>query len=430
MSACPALSPDGAFVTDLLGYIDCQTQTIGATGYQALARPDSVSAIAMTGFLTVFVALFGYRLLLGQAPGTRDAVLAIVKIGIVLALATSWPAYRTTVYDVALHAPAELVATIGEASALPGAGGGLEGHLQAVDSGLAELVRIGTGKPDNADAIVGPTVAPQTAEQQQQQQQHFQQLAQRPRWDPQRDQELLATARTVYLTGAIGSLAAVRLVAAVLLALGPIFVLFLLFDATRGIFEGWLRTLFGAMLGGVSTAILLGLELAVLEPWMAAILAERAADLPTPNVPIELLSLALVFALTLLAGLVASARVAHGLHVPAALRAVPNRWLESLRSGDVDGAKSSSQRTDEVPTAVPERTRALAISDAVAATQRRDVQATIVPISAATGAVERGGNPQTPARGREAVAIMPIGQSSRRRTARRVSSGANRREGM
>ena len=428
MSACPTLSPDGAFVSDLLGYVDCQAQTLGASGYQALASAGGIGGLAMTGFLTVFVALFGYRLLFGQAPGARDAVLAVTKIGIVLALATNWPAYRAVVYDVTLRAPAELVATIGEASALPGAGGGLEGHLQAVDNGLAELVRIGTGKPANADAIVGSTAAPQSAEQQAQQNQHFQQLAQRPRWDPQRDQELLGTARTVYLTGAIGSLAAVRLVAAVLLALGPLFVLFLLFDATRGIFEGWVRALLGAMLGGVSSAILLGLELAVLEPWLAAILAERQSDVPTPNVPIELLALSLVFALTLLAGVIASARVAYGLHVPPALREVPSRWIETLRSGAVAGTQAL--RADEIPAAAPERTRALAISDAVAATQRRDLQAMVVPISAASGASERGSNPQTPTRNPDMVAITPIGQSARRRTARRVSAGANRREGL
>ena len=67
----------------------------------------------LTGLLTLFVALFGYRLLFGHTPGVRDGVLALVKIGIVLALATSWPAYRTLVYDVALRGPAELAGDIG-----------------------------------------------------------------------------------------------------------------------------------------------------------------------------------------------------------------------------------------------------------------------------------------------------------------------------
>jgi type IV secretion system protein VirB6 len=111
MAACRGLSPDGPFVSDMLGYVDCQAQTIGAAGYHALATPGSSASLALTGLLTLFVALFGYRMLFAQAPGIRDAVVAIVKLGIVLALATSWPAYRTILYDVALHAPAELAAS-------------------------------------------------------------------------------------------------------------------------------------------------------------------------------------------------------------------------------------------------------------------------------------------------------------------------------
>ena len=63
----------------------------------------------------------------------RDGVLALVKIGIVLALATSWAAYRTLVYDVALKGPAELAAQIGQPAGLPGAGGGLVHRLGYTD---------------------------------------------------------------------------------------------------------------------------------------------------------------------------------------------------------------------------------------------------------------------------------------------------------
>ena len=83
----------------------------------------------LTGLLTLFVALLGYRMLFGQTPAVRDGVLALVKIGIVLALATSWTAYRTLIYDVALRGPAELAADIGRPAALPGAGGGLVDRL-------------------------------------------------------------------------------------------------------------------------------------------------------------------------------------------------------------------------------------------------------------------------------------------------------------
>ena len=423
MAACPSLTPDGPFVQDLLGYVDCQAQTIGAAGYQALAASGSTASIALTAALTLFVALFGYRMLFGQVPDARDAVLAVVKVGIVLALATSWAAYRTVVYDVALRGPAELALAIGGSSALPGASGGLVAHLQAVDDGLAELVLLGTGRPPDTVEPAIPTTQSLTPEQQQQ---RFQQLGQRPRFDPQRDAELLGTARTVYLTGAIGALAAVRLVAGLLLALGPFFALFLLFDTTRGVFEGWVRALAGAALGGLSTAILLGVELAVVEPWLVAILGERRADIATPAVPIELLALSLVFALTLLAGLIASARVAHGFRIPAAVRDGSARLIETLQSRVV-GERAERSAADRT-VGTPERSRALAIADAAAASQRRETASqTLVQPGQFS---ERGSNPQTPARGQAVVTVIPIGQSARKRTTSRISAGAIRREAL
>ena len=423
MAVCPSLSPDGPFVQELLGYVDCQAQTIGAAGYQALAASGSTASIALTAALTLFVAMFGYRMLFGQVPDARGAVVAVVKVGIVLALATSWSAYRTVVYDVTLRSPAELSVAIGGASALPGASGGLVGHLQAVDDGLAELVLLGTGRPPDPIEPVNPTAQPLTPEQQQQ---RFQQLGQRPRWDPQRDAELLSTARTVYLTGTIGALAAVRLMAGLLLALGPLFALFLLFDTTRGVFEDWVRALGGAALGGLSTAILLGVELAVVEPWLAAILAERRAEIATPAVSIELLALTLVFALTLLAGLIASARIAHGFRIPLSVRDVSARLIETLQSSFA-GERADRRAADRQIDA-PERSRALAIADAAAASHRRETvgQTLFQPGQFS----ERGSSPQTPARGQAVVTVIPIGQSARKRTTSRISAGAKRREAL
>src|SRR5439155_567824 len=54
--------------------------------------------------------------------------------------------------------------------------------------------------------------------------------------------------RMLFLVGAIGGLAAVRMIAGLLLAVGPLFVAFLLFENTRSLFEGWIRVLAGAAL--------------------------------------------------------------------------------------------------------------------------------------------------------------------------------------
>ncbi|WP_204350118.1 type IV secretion system protein, partial [Serratia marcescens] len=68
------------------------------------------------------------------------------------------------------------------------------------------------------------------------------------------------TARVTFLTATIAAYASVRLVAGLLLALGPLFIALLLFEGTRSLFEGWVRGLVAAILGAVAVTILLGVE--------------------------------------------------------------------------------------------------------------------------------------------------------------------------
>ena len=419
--ACQAITTDSPFLSGVLGYVDCQAQSIGEGGYHALAAPGSSVALVLTAMLTIFVALFGYRMLFGQVPDARDGVVAVGKLGVVLALATSWPAFRTLAYDVTMHGPAELASSIGGSAGLPGASGGLVARLQGVDNGLAELMILGTGKPPNMDEIVGPTQA-LTPQQQQQQLQHLQQMAQRPKWDPTRDATLLGESRTLFLTGAIGAFASVRVVAGLLLALGPLFAMFLLFDGTRGLFEGWVRGVGGAALGALATSIVLGVELAIMEPWLNDILVQRRADIPTPEVPIEMLVMTLVFVITLIVALIATARVARGFSLPPVWRAAPYRMIEAFRGRETQAAVVQADQ----PVVSDQRSRAFGVADAVAASQRREAAAP-PPQPAQLGHRGSGGT-QAVARDIPVAAAVPLGQSYRRRTRGRVSASAGRRD--
>lgn len=420
--ACPSLAPDSAFVSGVLGYVDCEAQALGLGGWQGMTGAGAANTLILTGMLTIFIALIGYRLLLGETPTLREGVVALVKIGIVIALATSWSAFRTLAYDVAMHGPAELAAQVGGPSGLPGAGGGLIARLQGIDNELLELNTLGTGKPPDADVITGPSAVPLSPQQQQQQIQDLQRRAQRPKWDPANDARMLSQARTFYLTGIIAAFASVRIVTGLLLALGPLFVLFLLFDGTRGLFEGWVRGLVGAALGALSTAIVLGVELALLEPWLAVILSERRADVPTPSVPVELMVVTLAFGLTLIAALGAAGWVARGFRMPSAWRVLPARLAEVVVP-QVPRLPAPAAATPAV--GADQRTRAIAVSDAVAAAQRRETG------SPAASITQSGRQIGAQALSREIVvaAPVPLGQSFRRRTRGRVSSGAARRDG-
>lgn len=418
--ACAPVT-DGQFLASVIAHVDCQAQAIGAGGYQALAASSSPVSLIATGALTVFVALFGFRMMLGETPGLRESVMAAVKIGIVLVLATSWPAFRTLAYDVALRGPAELAAAIGRPAGVPGAGGGLVPQLQVMDDALAELVKLGAGKPQDADTMAGPT-APLNQAQQQQELQRLAASQQRPRWDPQKEAEVIGKARTVFLAASIASLASVRFIAGIMLALAPLFALFLLFRGTRGVFEGWLRVLGGAALGAAASALILGVEVALVGPWLMDVLAQRQAGIPVPGLPIELLAVTLVFALSLLAVLIACARVAAGFRIPDRWREASEQFVERL---SVAPAAAATSREAAVAPAA-QRGRAFAIADAITTTQRRE--ATAPPAQTAwLGRAAPAPSPARPPEGSMPVAAR-LGQSYRRAGESRVSPARARRD--
>jgi type IV secretion system protein VirB6 len=111
--SCGAIQTGNHFLGAVLSHVDCQAQAIGAYGYGALADPGSPIAVLLLAALTLFIALFGFRLMFGEAPAGRDLVGDVIKVGIVLTLATSWPAWRAVAYDTVLSAPTQLAGTIG-----------------------------------------------------------------------------------------------------------------------------------------------------------------------------------------------------------------------------------------------------------------------------------------------------------------------------
>ncbi|HYJ53371.1 MAG TPA: type IV secretion system protein [Allosphingosinicella sp.] len=416
IAICPAAPSGAAFVRRILDFVDCQAQAIGAGGYQALSSPGSTLSLMLTGLLTLFVALIGYRMLFGQTPTVRDGVLALVKIGIVLALATSWSAYRTLIYDVAMHGPAELAGDVGRPAALPGSAGGLVDRLANADRMFELLAIEGTGRMTAPAAQPGrpgglPTTTPGAT----------------PEMFPGFDSWALGWSRIAYLTGALGSLALVRLLAGLLLALGPFFIAFVLFDGTRGLFEGWLRVLAGAALGAAGLAVVLGVELALLEPWLAELLARRYAQMPIPGAAAELFVATLLIAVVLIGVLYGAARVAMGFRMAAFWRLVPTQVLGELKALQPQIA-GLSQGAREYQ--AEGRARAAAIVDAVNAAQRREAGTPAAAFAAPGGPGEPGrrihprGRPQDLA----TPAATPLGQSFRRRTTTRVSARAGRRD--
>jgi type IV secretion system protein VirB6 len=400
MTVCAAPGTGGAFLAEMLSIIDCQAQAIGMGGYQALAAPTSPIALVLAALLTIFIAAFGIRMLLGQIPTVSGTVLAFIKIGIVLTLASSWAAYRVVAYDVILEGPAELFADIGSGAGLPGADGGLVQRLQTADNGIVALTTAGSGQLDIASVPqAGSTfsdAAPMVVA----------------------DGFALGTARVAYLGSTIAALGIVRLAGGMLLALAPLFAGFLLFETTRFLFMGWLRALVGTVLGGLAVAIVLGVEMAILEPWLATVLARRAARIAAIAAPVELLVITLAFAIILFSMIVIGMRVAWA-------NVAPIMTMQRFRADAAvrAGQPFAHNRPDAPPLAlIP--SRPLAIADAIAAAQRREdgIGGWRTPSIATRTTSDPDG--ATLARG--VSGITPLGQSYHRTTSR-VSAASRAR---
>lgn len=344
--SCPDVLTGQRFVAQSLAHIDCQAQAIGVYGYGALANPNSAVAMALTALFTVFVAIFGLRLMIGERIGGRDLVGDALRVAIVLTLATSWPAWRTLGYDLVMKGPAEIAGMIGSASDLPGSGGDLTARLQAADDGIVLLTVYGTGRnlggvnrsDTIGDSFRGVAVA---------------------------DQEGLANGRTAFLTGLLGPTAIVRLGAGLLLALVPLMAGLLLFAGTRDLFFGWLRALGTVALGALALTVVYGVELAVLEPWLRDALIQREAQVLTPSMPTELVVITTAFALVAFGLLVLIAKVFFfgGLTIPRLQLSAP-----AAPRGDVSFA--SMPGADGAAGTAP--TRAFAVSEAVSQAMRRE----------------------------------------------------------
>lgn len=288
--ACGPILTGQRFVSDALSNIDCQAQTIGAFGFQALSDPNSVAVVALTGLMTIFVALFGLRLAMGSRMDGGDAIGAVLKVAIVLTLATSWPAWRTLGYELVINGPNEIAGAINRSSDLaePEA---LSAQLQAIDDGIVTLTILGTGRSTAAsarsdnigDVTQGVAVT---------------------------DSDGLGHGRVGFLVGVVGSQGLVRITGGLLLALAPLMAGFLLFTGAQGIFFGWLRALAATALAGVALATVHAVEVSMLQPWLNDVVAQREANVMTPSAPTELLAFSFVFALISLGILIFIIRIA------------------------------------------------------------------------------------------------------------------------
>ena len=409
MAVLPRPPAGSGFVRRLLDFVDCQAQAIGAGGYQALAAPGSTLVAAADRPAHPVRRLVRLSAAVRPGPSVRDGVLALVKIGIVLALATSWTAYRTLVYDVALKGrPSSPPRSAGRPACPAPAAAWSAGSTSPTgpSTALAVLARAGTAAAPAADREQRPAPTPQTLA-------GFNELALGGAADRLPDRRDRRARR-----GAAGRRPAAR-ARAVLHRL----------PAVRGHARPVRRLAAGARRRGAWRAR--RGDRARRRAGPARALAgrsdrpPRAPAMPIPGAPVELFVVALVFALALAGD--AGRRGAGGLRLPAAARLARCAGARPRHAARRTALRRAARAQDAAGRGPVARRD---VADAVAATQRREAGPGGAAADAAAGgaAVTRAAARPSVARDLPPAAPAPLGQSFRRRTRGRVSARAGRRD--
>jgi len=250
---CAIPLSSASLARDALASVDCLISDQVERGYAGLLAPGGSFDTALTIGLTIYVAIIGYRLVLGQAGLTLgELVPHFIKIGLILAVTTNWPAYQTLVFDLLFHGPEQLADALTSHAAGAGAthGGVLDAvqilfnrltdyagtvwsqHAVATTTTTTATTAVPVTPPVAALPPPAPAAATPTA------------AAALPfaLGAAQFAAALLWLSATLMMAASAGVLLVVRIILALLLLLGPLFVALALFEPTRGLFEGWLRT--------------------------------------------------------------------------------------------------------------------------------------------------------------------------------------------
>jgi type IV secretion system protein VirB6 len=328
MSSCQAMVDDGV-ISGVLATVECQTRVYAESGYQALTTGSPVFQGVLTAILTIYVALIGYRMLFAHgATRLADAPGIALKIGIILALVTSWSAFQTLVFDIADRAPAEIAAIVSaptaEESSL--AEQPIQGLQTAYDEFSATAAAYGKIAGPDAKGYSSPQAAAA---------------------------ESTAGAAGLLFLSSAGVISAATLAIGVLTAVGPVFIVLALIPATRGLFVGWVRAMAAAAMTPLVAWLLIVLMLSVIEPWVDTLTAQRVSTRLDPQTAMSAAALVFVFA----AGQAA-------LVVGAWIMAISFKLPSLTRDRDVRGAgavATASASQGAALAALPSRAERLAL---------------------------------------------------------------------
>lgn len=273
-------APMDGMIAPLLDEVDCQIASYVEATYATLFGPFGFLEPVLTAALTLYIGFYGFQLIMGRGGLSLSGLAPkILLIGLVMAFATRWGAYQAVFLNLFYGGADEVAAMM-----LGGAHGSVFMRLDAV---LKEIIRLANewnitavNQPDIYGAAPDQLPATETA---------------LPK-SAGAVNLLWFSAITLALSTA-GVLIIAKILLGVLLAVGPLLILTALFPGTRGLFEGWVKTLaLYALVAAFATALAGGL-MQLAEPMVIQISDMRASGLADPQPVFVLAVTAFIFAL-------------------------------------------------------------------------------------------------------------------------------------
>jgi type IV secretion system protein VirB6 len=197
----------GTGVSQALTAVDCIASGMSEQAFSRLFGSEGQFTLALTLILVLYVAGFGVSLMLGRSNlGVRALLPKMITLGLVVGFATSFVAFSTFFYNIFVGGPDQIAGVLT----------GVKGQsATAVFAQKLDVVFLAVQQASGDTKEIAAFSPP----------------------------GMMWLGTMLLLLGTVGLLVTARIALALLLAVGPIFVVLALFEGTRGLFTGWIKGL-------------------------------------------------------------------------------------------------------------------------------------------------------------------------------------------
>jgi type IV secretion system protein VirB6 len=207
-AACQqAMEGVGAGIGASLRGVDCAANAMAQAAFNRIFAEGGAFGPVLTAGLTLFVAFLGFGLITGRTRiGLSSLTPRMFTLIAVVTFATSWFVFQMFFWNLAVLGPDQIAGVLM----------GTDGSATTIFADKLDVVMLSLMEASGGDAMANDTSI----------------------FSPP---GLLWSGGTMLLLGTVGVLATCKIALAILMGLGPIFILLALFDGTRGLFVGWLK---------------------------------------------------------------------------------------------------------------------------------------------------------------------------------------------